>query len=66
MNPEVIEPFDTGTKKIAVDLVQWGPGDLAIRIQGSTGNFTTFHVHDKQEGIMKGMFLAACFKNLPR
>ena len=61
MNPEIIESFETGTKKVIVNLVHWQPDDLGVQIGDGLGNFTSFPVVDKHEGKMKAEFLANMF-----
>lgn len=62
MDPKIIKPFDTGTKKVSVNLVHWRPEDLGVQIIDRLGNFTSFPVADEHEGKMKAEFLANMFR----
>lgn len=62
MNPVVIEKFETGSKKVEVNLVRWANSELGIQITDGSSNFTCFEVLDEHEGRMKGEFVASRFR----
>lgn len=61
MNLEVIEKFKTGSKKVEVNLVRWGPREFGVQITDGSSNFTSFHVDDEHDGRIRGKFLAGRF-----
>lgn len=62
MNHEIVMQFETGSRKVEVNLVRWKTGGFGIQITDGSSNFTSFDVDDERDGKVRGEFLAARFR----